>query len=337
MSKTIDKMKFLSGQIDSGEYYSSDASKIDESLGMTIAHPILSGKSLEVFTTEMKRWRDIGFLEKWQKNRLFTKIKLYFVGIEYPYVITITGLLGKDEEEENTRKEKLKSRLIGKIKSPFRFFKTFNKAGFYDIVEVLFDMIEDDVDKGKVAKKQGLEDAAAEELEEKISKAMEAARKKIAIFRQIDSGNFAVSMNVSEETINKEESINIRESIQKNSGLINEMALQEMAQADLPQNYKDANDFLKQYIASYEKRTKKEFTAAGVAGLKTTLKKTTLANEGDAEAIIKAAEAKYPKSPKSKGGVSAVDPAHIKAAKKFISAVGVENAIKAINAAKKEM
>lgn len=308
--------------------------QIDEALGMTIAHPILSGKSLELFTAEMKRWKDAGFLSKWQKNRMFTKIKLFFTGIEEPYVITITGLLGKDEEEGNTRKEKLKSRLVGKVKSPYRFFKTFNRAGFYDIAETLFDIVEDDVDKGKVAKSQNLEDEAASDLEDKISKSMEMARKKVAVFRQIDAGNFAVSMSMSEDVNTEEGNMDIRDSIKKNSGLLSEMALQEMAKVDMPQNYKDPKDFLNQYVANYEKRMGKPFTAAGVAGLKKTLSGTTLP-EGEAEEIASLAAKRFPKSATSRGGAPTFSDAEIKAAKKFIAAVGDKATMKLINAAKK--
>lgn len=344
--------KYLSGQI--GVQELTAKKEVNEALGMTISHPLLSGKALEVFTAEMKRWKEAGFLTKWQKDRFFTKIKLYFKGIENPYVINITALAGKDEEEGNTAKAKFKSRLIGKVKSPFRFFQTFNNWGFYDIIEKLFDMIEDDVDKGKPQKKQKLEDEEAQKWEEEFNKTMAEARRKVMVFKQIDNGNFAVTM--SEESMddesdyidpkkkkkkckkktNKDKKMNIKENIMRNSGMVNlnEMALYEMAAKDLPQNYKDADDFLKQYIATYEKRMGKDFSRAAVAGLKKTLAGTDIGD--DAEKVMAKAEAMFPKSAKSKGGSVTFTPEQLKAGEAFIAAVGAENAVKVLNAVKKQ-
>jgi len=187
--------------------------EINEALGNTIAHPILAGKAQQAFTTELKRWKEAEFITKWQKNKFFSKVRIYVKGIDQPYVINITHTLGKKDQEGETAKEKFKSRLIGKVKSPFRFFHTFNNWGYYEIVEKLFDIIEDDVDKGKPQKKKGLDldSDEAQKFEADMAKSMAEAKRKVSIFKQIDKGNFAITM--SEEIVNE---------IRKNSGIINE-------------------------------------------------------------------------------------------------------------------
>ncbi len=128
--------------------------------------------------------------------------------------------------------------------------------------------------------------------------------------------------------------MNIKNDIMKNSGVvINEMALSEMAKADLPKDYDSPEDFLAKYKASYEKRMGKDFSPAAVAGLKKTLKDSDLP---DAEEIIAAAEKKYPKSAKSRGGKTTFTPEQLKAGEEFIKSVGAENAVKVINALRKK-
>ena len=173
---------------------------INEGLLMTIMHPILSGEGIRMFEKELRRWKEIGFISKWKKNRFFSEITIYIEGIHSPYVIDIKGMLPYNKAEGETRKEKLKSLYYGKIKSPYRSFKSFNQVGFYEIMEKFFDTLEEDVTKGKPQEELNLDDKEADKWEREFMKKLKTAKSKVNVFRQIDKGNFdvKVGMNVNE-------------------------------------------------------------------------------------------------------------------------------------------
>ena len=70
--------------------------------------------------------------------------------------------------------------------------------------------------------------------------------------------------------------------------------INEMAKVDLPQNYKNPKDFLDQYVASFEKRMKKDFSSTAINSLKKSLDSTELSDD-DSKKVIKLAIEKYSK------------------------------------------
>lgn len=128
--------------------------------------------------------------------------------------------------------------------------------------------------------------------------------------------------------------MDLRESIQKNSGLINEMALQEMAKADTKglDLTKSPEEIANAYIKKFETRIGKPFTARGVPGVAKSFE-----DEAIGQKVQNVLAAKFPKSAKSRGGVSKFTPEEIAAAKKFIDAVGDKATVALLNAAKKEL
>lgn len=304
--------------------------QLNESVLGTIKNPVLSGKGLEIFVKEMKSWKEAGFITKWQKNRLFSTINIYLKGIKKPYKISITGFLSKDLSYGANLRAKNKSRLVGKIKSPFKLFYSFKAWGFYEIMEKLFEIVEQDIQKGNPQKK--MSEKEAEKWTEEFEETFAEVEARTEVFKQIDQGNVSYSFSIKDADNKGKKEMDIKESIQKNSGIIERKELFEMAQADIPKDYKGPEDFLKKYIANFEKRSGKDFTAAGVAGLKRTIKDLDMAEK---EKVIELAEKQFPKSATSRGGSVSYSPEQISAAKKFIEAVGAENARKVLNAALK--
>lgn len=262
MKERMDDLRMMSGVISRTEQFES-SEQINETLMVTITRPLMSGKALQAFNQELKRWKEVGLISKWQKNRLFSKVKIYITGIDEPYIMNITNIMGEDPDDKGkSKKEKLKGRLVGKVKSPYRWFSTFKQWGFYDIVEKMFDMIEEDVEKDK-PRPANMDDAEWEVKEEAFYKMLATAKKKMQVFKKIDSGDFQLNVGV-------------------DGGKMDEDVLEEMAMADIdsimdtiskknvsPKKIADA------YVSAYKTRSGKDLTRAGVtAFLKSWDKKT---------------------------------------------------------------
>jgi len=173
--------------------------RMNESVLYTITSPILSGRSLQVFSDNMKEWKDTGLITKWKKNRLGSKIHVYFNFAPEPYIVSITGLAIDRADIPRGRKAQklsLAQSMTGKIKSPFRFFRSFNQEGFADIFESLLDVFEDDIDRDK-SKPKGMEDEEWEELKEKIESNIVKAKKALKKMKLVEQlQNKMLSSNI---------------------------------------------------------------------------------------------------------------------------------------------